>query len=261
MPDKITLDVLSRFAETLADAGRMIIREATRKPFEIIRKGDGSPVTEVDKAVEDALRSLIGETYPSHGILGEERAASNPDAEFKWIIDPIDGTLPFLAGIPVFGTLIALVQGDAPIIGVIEMPMTGERWIGRKGLPTKCNGEPVRSRNCEDISQALMSTSNPDFYGEDSRPALKRVQAASRWAVYGGSCMAYAQIATARVDLGIDVGFDIHDYLALVPVIRGAGGVITDWSGADLTIHSGDRVIAAGDPRVHEQALGLLVTG
>jgi len=249
---------LLRFAGDLADAARAILRQATRKPFEIIRKDDGSPVTEVDKAVEDALRILITEHYPDHGVLGEERAPTNPDAEYKWVIDPIDGTLPFLAGIPVFGTLIALVQGDAPILGVIEMPMTGERWLGCKGQPTICNGQPVRTRACESLSQALMSTSNPDFYSDETRPALQRVQAASRWAVYGGSCMAYAQIATGRVDIGMDVGFDIHDYLALVPVIRGAGGVISDWNGDDLTIHSGDQLIAAGDPRVHQQTLDIL---
>jgi len=250
-----------QFAEALADAARTIIREAAEKPFDVEMKVDGSPVTGVDKAVEDALRGLIEKKFPDHGVLGEERSATNPDAEFKWVIDPIDGTQPFLAGIPVFGTLIALVRGETPLLGVIEMPMTGERWVGCDGQPTTRNGVPVRSRSCEELSNAMMSTSNPDWYTDETRPALDRMRAATRWRVYGGSCMAYARIASGRIDVGIDVKFDIHDYLALVPVIRGAGGIITDWNGADLTIQSADRLVAAGDPRIHEQALELLVAG
>lgn len=246
------------FAERLADTGRAIIREAARNPVEPEIKPDGSPVTAVDKAVEDAMRALIAERFPDHGILGEERQDSAPEAEMKWIIDPIDGTLPFLAGIPVFGTLIALVRGEVPVLGIIDMPMTGDRWVGCEGQATTRNASPVRGRDCGELSQALMSSSNPDFYGERDRPALGRLNAATRWCVYGGSCMAYAQIASGRIDLGIDVNFDIHDYLALVPVIQGAGGVITDWDGAALTINSGDRFIAAGDARVHAQALAVL---
>ncbi len=246
------------FAESLADAGRTTIRDALRKPFDLEIKPDGSPVTAVDKAVEDAMRALISDRFPGHGILGEERQDSAPDAEMKWIIDPIDGTLPFLAGIPVFGTLIALVRGEVPVLGIIDMPMTGERWVGCEGQATTRNGSPVRSRACGELSQALMSSSNPDFYGERDRPALGRMNAATRWCVYGGSCMAYGQIASGRIDLGIDVNFDIHDYLALVPVIQGAGGAITDWDGAGLTVNSGDRFVAAGDPRVHAQALAVL---
>lgn len=256
-----TLDGFVRFAGTLADASRTILREAIDKPFDIEIKEDGSPVTAVDKVVEDTIRRLIGKEYPGHGILGEEQGATNPDAEFKWIIDPIDGTLPFLAGFPVFGTLIALVRGDSPILGIIEMPMTEERWIGCDGAPTTHNGNLVHSRSCDDLSQALMSTSNTDLYSEASRPALDRMLAATRLCVYGGSCMAYGQIASGHIDVGIDVGFDIHDYLALVPIICGAGGAITDWDGASLTIHSADRFIAAGDRRAHELALNLLGSG
>ena len=258
MLDRRTLEEFSLFAEKLADTSRSIIRDLAQKPFTTEIKEDGSPVTDVDKAVEDAVRELIAERFPDHGVLGEEREATNPDAEFKWIIDPIDGTLPFIAGFPVFGTLIALVHGDGPVLGMIELPMIGERLTGTSGQPTTRNGTPVRSRPCEDLSLTLMSTSNPDFYSDDNRYGLDRMRAATRSCVYGGSCMAYAQIASGQIDVGIDVDFCIHDYLALVPVICGAGGTITDWGGTELTIHSGDRFIAAGDPRVHEQALSLL---
>jgi fructose-1,6-bisphosphatase/inositol monophosphatase family enzyme len=187
------------FAETLADASRAIILEAVRKPFDLEIKGDGSPVTAVDQGVEDRLREMIAEAYPDHGIVGEERGASSPERELVWALDPIDGTLPFLAGIPVYGT-----------------------------LPTTRNGEPVRARPCAALADALVSTSNPDFYGAADVSALERLKAATRWTVYGGSCMAYAQIASGRIDVGIDVAY------------------------------SGDRLIAAGDARTRDQALQLL---
>lgn len=248
------------FAEHLADASRAILQTAAHRPFDLEIKDDNSPVTDVDKAVEDKIRQLITDRYPDHGILGEERADTNPDAEFKWIIDPIDGTLPFLAGFPVFGTLIALVQGEDPVIGVIDMPMTRERWVGCNGTPTTRNGAAVRTRACKDLSSAMMTTSNPDFWEPQDRPALVRLNTAARWGIYGGSCMAYGQIASGRIDVGVEVNFNIHDYLALVPVIQGAGGAITDWTGAKLTIHSGDRFIATGDPQMHQQVLELMMT-
>lgn len=246
------------FANRLADAARACIKEYVDVAPEPISKGDGSPVTAVDRAVEDRLRQLISETYPGHGIVGEERGATSADRELVWVIDPIDGTLPFLAGFPVYGTLLALVRGEAPVLGIIDMPATDERWLGCQGMPSTRNGKPVKTRACHALSVALMSTSNPDFYRDSDRPALERMQAATRWAVYGGSCMAYAQLASGRIDVGIDVSFDPYDYLALVPVITGAGGFITDWDGNPLTLRSGDRIIAAGDARIHSKSLAVL---
>ena len=246
------------FAETLADASRAMLVEVARLSFTGDMKSDGSPVTAVDQAVEARLREMIAEAHPDHGIVGEEHGEANPDSEFVWALDPIDGTLPFLAGIPVYGTLIALLRGGVPVIGVIDMPATGERWVGATGSPTLRNGEAVRVRPCEDLSQAMMSTSNIDFYDIDDLPVLERLKAATRLTVYGGSCMAYAQIASGRIDVGIDVAFDVFDYLALAPVIEGAGGVATDWQGQPLTLVSGDRIIAAGDTRVHATTLLIL---
>ena len=256
--EKSRLLEYSDSAEQMAASAGDLIREASILPYDTEIKGDGSPVTDVDKATEDCIRAIIEERYPDHGILGEEREDVSPDAEFVWVIDPIDGTLPFIAGIPVFGTLIALMQGDTPIVGVIDMPMTRERWVGKHGMETLHNGAPVRTRTCSDLSNALMSTSNQDFYGPDDIGALTRMKAATKLAVYGGSCMSYAQLATGRIDVGLDVLFDIYDFLALVPVIQGAGGVITDWNGEPLGRQSGDRFIASGDPRGHEQALHIL---
>jgi inositol-phosphate phosphatase/L-galactose 1-phosphate phosphatase/histidinol-phosphatase len=247
------------FAETLADASRAMLIEAARQSYTGDMKSDGSPVTKVDQAVEARLREMIIDAHPGHGIVGEEHGESNPDSEFVWALDPIDGTLPFLAGIPVYGTLIALLRGGVPVIGVIDMPATAERWVGATGSPTMRNGEPAQVRSCEDLSQAMLSTSNIDYYDNNDRPALERLKEATRLTVYGGSCMAYAQIASGRIDVGIDVAFDVFDYLALVPVIEGAGGIATDWQGQPLTQMSGDRLIAAGDARVHAAALLFLV--
>ncbi|MDX1423114.1 MAG: inositol monophosphatase family protein [Kiloniellales bacterium] len=258
MAARSEMEELRAFCEGLADASGRLIREASRGALAGDAKGDGSPVTAIDRAVEDRLREMIAEAYPDHGIVGEERGASATEREFVWVLDPIDGTLPFLAGIPVYGTLIALLRDRAPLLGVIDMPATGERWIGCAGLPTTRNGAPVRARACQSLSNALLSTSNPDFYGEADWRVFRRLAAETHWSVYGGSCMAYAQIASGRIDVGIDVAFEPFDYLALVPVVAGAGGVVSDWAGEPLSLDSGDRFIAAGDARVHAQALEIL---
>ena len=252
---------LAAFAERLADAARVILQDARRGAIGGETKDDGSPVTAIDRMVEDHLRAMIAETYPDHGVVGEERGASAPDRDLVWVLDPIDGTLPFLAGIPVYGTLIALLSKKAPVLGVIEMPATGERWIGCKERPTVLNGTAVSVRPCADLSGAMLSTSNPDFYTGADVAILEQLKERVRWTVYGGSCMAYAQIASGRIDLGVDVAFDPFDYLALVPVIEGAGGIITDWTGAPLTLDSGDRLIAAGDRLTHAEALACMSSG
>ncbi len=252
------LDGFTRFAERLADTSREILLPAAALRPDAQVKDDSSPVTAVDEAIEDRLRDMIAREYPDHGIVGEERGAARPERDHVWVLDPIDGTLAFLAGIPVFGTLIALLRDGVPAIGVIDLPATGDRWVGCAGRPTTRPGEAVRARPCADLSTALLSTSNPDFYGVAEFEAFERLKSAVRWTVYGGSCLAYARIASGRIDLGIDAGLDPVDYCALVPVIRGAGGAITDWEGANLGLDSGSRILAAGDPRTHAWALEML---
>ena len=257
--DKKCMAGFVQSAQYMADQAGQHIRKANLKPFSTEFKSDGSPVTEVDKKTEDIIRDIITDRYPDHGILGEEHEAHSPEAEFIWVIDPIDGTLAFLAGIPVFGTLISLVHGDKPILGIVDMPVSGDRWIGQQGKPTLHNSTPVRTRSCPALKAALLSTSNPDFYDSGSIKVFEKLKAVTRQTVYGGSCMAYGQLASGRIDISIDATFDIHDYLALVSVIEGAGGRLTDWKGNALSHKTGTtNILAAGDPKIHTIALACI---
>ena len=248
----------AKTAETITIAAGKLILDAFNKGYDLEIKSDSSPVTTIDKTVEQLIRSNIMRLYPHHGIKGEEFEDYNPDAEFIWVIDPIDGTLAFISGIPVFGSMVALLHGDDILVSAIEMPMTNERWLGRIGMPSLHNGKPIRTRNCHDMSNALMSTSNPDFYSKDNLKYLEIMQSTTKYRIYGGSCMSYLQLASGRIDIGMDVAFDIYDYLPLVPIIEGAGGIITDWNGDKLTLNSGDRFVACGDRNMHEQTLKIL---
>jgi len=248
------IDLAQRMAHISGD----IIRPSYRHPNTVGVKDDASPVTEIDRAVESALRAMIEAEYPDHGIIGEEYGSLCPDAEYVWVIDPIDGTKAFMAGIPVFGTLIAIAHRGVPIVGVMDQPISGERWIGADGVPTTLNGRPVRVRSCPDLAEALICTASPEYYEGDERGAFDRLIGAVKWAVYGGSCYVYGLLAAGSLDIGIEAGHESFDYCALVPIVQNAGGVITDWEGASLTIRSGTRFIAAGDPRAHAQALRLL---
>lgn len=258
MPERGDLRQFADFAGRLADASRALINDAQWSRIRGQVKGDGSPVTEVDQAVEDRLREMIAAAYPEHGVLGEERGATAIERDFVWTLDPVDGTLSYLAGIPAYGTLIGLLHRGAPILGVIDLPATGERWLAHDGLSTLRNGMPVSARACEDLASALLSTSGPEYLDAADRPAVERLKAATRWCTYGGNCVTYAQIACGRIDIGIDAAMGPYDYLPLVPIVSGAGGVITDWQGAPLVLGSGDKVLAGGDARLHAKALEVL---
>ncbi len=246
------------FAEQLADASRAIILEALSWPRSVQMKADASPVTETDCAVEERLRQMIRRAYPDHGIMGEEFADRDLEAEWVWVLDPIDGTKAFIAGVPVFGTLIALARDGVPVLGVIDHPATGERWLGGAGLGARLNGAPIAVRSCDRLADALLCTNTPDHYRGADWAAYERLTGAVRWTSYGGSCYAHGRLATGFIDLGFEAAHDPVDYCAIVPVVEGAGGVITDWEGAPLTIRSGSRFLAAGDRRMHAQALELL---
>lgn len=245
-------------AEELADAARPVIRKYFRTPVAVDDKDDASPVTIADREVEAAMRALIRTRFPDHGILGEEHGRENVDAEYVWVLDPIDGTKAFITGKPSFGTLIALCRRGIPILGIIDQAILNERWLGAVGRPTTLNGAPARVRACDDLKKAYAYTTGPEHFDAASLPAWNRIAARVKQPRYGCDCYAYALLASGFVDLVLEAGLKPYDYSALVPVIEGAGGIVTDWTGAPVTMHSDGRVVAAGDTRVHAQALEVI---
>jgi histidinol phosphatase-like enzyme (inositol monophosphatase family) len=251
-------DRLTRFAEKLADESRIILNDVAGKMPEVDIKSDLSYVTDTDRAVELRLREMIDDEFPDHGIHGEEFGSRGLDAEYVWVLDPIDGTAAFVAGIPVFGTLIGVARQGRPWIGVIDHPATAERWVGVAGESATLNGRPIRTRACTSLAPALMTNSNPDFFQPAERAAFETLRPQVRYTQYGGSCYAYGVLASGRTDLAIDGGLDPFDIFAPAAVIEGAGGVVTDWSGEGLTLGWNNLVLAAGDRDLHAHALSVL---
>jgi inositol-phosphate phosphatase/L-galactose 1-phosphate phosphatase/histidinol-phosphatase len=254
------LDAALALASDLADAAGAAIRPYFRQPLQVDDKPDLSPVTVADRAAEAAMRQLIGARFPDHGIIGEEYGQERNDAEFVWVLDPIDGTKSFISGVPLFGTLIALTRHGRPILGVIDQPISRERWVGAEDRPTKLNGQPVHTRPCTDLSTATVFSTTPDMFEGADAKAYRRVAAGAKLVRYGADCYAYGLVALGLVDVVIEASLKAYDFSAMVPVIAGAGGTATDWQGAPLGLGSDGRVVAAGDRRVHRQILALLET-
>jgi len=241
-------------AHQLADASAEVIRGYFRRKLIVDDKADASPVTVADRAAEQVMRELILQRFPTHGIYGEEMGVIASDAEFVWVLDPIDGTKSFITGKATFGTLIALLHHGQPVLGVINQPILQERWMGGTGLPATFNGETVTVRPCDELRHALLYATSPEMFHGADKVAFERVQGATKHTLYGADCYAYALLSMGFVDLVIEASLSPYDYCALVPVIDSAGGMLTDWAGQPLGLHSDGRVIAAGDRRVYEQA-------
>jgi inositol-phosphate phosphatase/L-galactose 1-phosphate phosphatase/histidinol-phosphatase len=237
---------------------RPILKRYYRKKLDIIDKADESPVTKADRECEAALRETINAAFPSHGIIGEEFGAERADAELVWVLDPLDGTRSFITGRPLFGTLIALTRGGKPILGVIDMPILGDLFLGAAGQPSTLNGEVIKSRACAGLDEAYFSTISPVWFEGEHLAPFQRLTTAAKSTTFGGDCYQYAMVATGFIDLVVERGLGIYDYMALVPVIEGAGGVITDWQGQALTMQSEGAVIAAGDRRILDQTVATL---
>ncbi|HSR56379.1 MAG TPA: histidinol-phosphatase [Alphaproteobacteria bacterium] len=258
MAEPLDITTLNRFmdlADDLVDAAGEVLNHYFRTPMRVDSKDDESPVTKADRDAEIAMRALIEDAHPDHGIIGEELEPVNPDADFVWVLDPIDGTKSFITGKPLFGTLVALAQGGRPILGIINQPVLHERWRGAAGKATTFNEEVARVRPCPDLASAVLYATSPHmFHGADAE-AFARVSDAVQHALYGGDCYAYGLLASGHADLVVEADLKPFDYAALVPVVEGAGGIITDWAGEPLTLASDGRVIAAGDAGVHAAAL------
>ncbi len=243
-------------AERLADAAGAAIRPFFRQKFDIETKGDLSPVTAADRASEAAMRAIIEVERPDDGIIGEEYGRCREDARYCWVLDPIDGTRAFIAGRPLFGTLIALLDEGRPILGVIDQPIIGDRWVGAEHRPTLFNGLPARTRPCASLSEARIGTTSPHLFGSGENHArFEALRAQVRDTLYGGDCHNYGLVASGHLDLVVESGLQLYDFAALVPVVEGAGGRMTDWRGRPLDRESDGRVIAAGDPSLIDTVL------
>ena len=223
------------------------------------RGGAFDPVTEADRAGESAMRHLIKRHFPTHGILGEEFGTERADAEYVWVLDPIDGTRAFIAGLPTWGTLIGLNHAGRPVFGMMHQPFTGERFFGDGGSASYRGpgGERrLRTRRCASLGDAVLSTTSPKLFSGESLRAYDRVESVTRLARYGCDCYAYCMLAAGHIDLVIESGLKPYDIVALVPIIEGAGGIVTAWDGGSAA--DGGRIVAAGDRRVHAAAVELL---
>jgi inositol-phosphate phosphatase / L-galactose 1-phosphate phosphatase / histidinol-phosphatase len=235
-----------------------VIRPYFRTVLTVDDKADLSPVTAADRAAERTMRQMIAARFPAHGIIGEEYGRERDDAEFVWVLDPIDGTKSFISGMPLFGTLIALARHGKPILGIIDQPISRERWIGVAGRSTTHNGLPVRCRPCPGIAAATVFATTPEMFKGDDAASFSRVAAAAKLVRYGADCYAYGLVALGFVDIVIEASLNPYDFSAMLPIIEGAGGIATDWQGNPLGLSSDGRVLIAGDRRTHSDALALL---
>jgi len=234
-------------AQRLADAAGTAIRPYFRSGVGVETKADASPVTIADRAAEAAMRSLVEAERPNDGIIGEEFGDHQPGARRTWVFDPIDGTRSFIAGRAIFGTLIALLQDGVPVLGVIDQCIAGDRWVGSDG-ETQLNGVRVRTRACPNLGDAHLATTAPQLFDAAGVNGFARLRAAARDTLYGGDCHNYGLLAAGCLDIVVESGLKLYDWAALVPVVTGAGGAMTDWHGQPLRQGSDGRVIAAGDP-------------
>lgn len=245
------------------EAAGAAIRPWFRRRLVAETKDDLSPVTRADRDAEAAMRRVLGEAFPTDGILGEENGLEREEARRCWVIDPIDGTRAFITGRPSFGVLLALLEDGVPSLGIIDQPVTGERWIGRRGCRTLFTGRlggEAATRACGSLAEAELSATAPAMFDATGRTRFQRLESACRRVYWGGDCYAYGLLALGCIDLVAEQDLKIWDWAALVPVIEGAGGVITDWQGSALRQGCAGDVLAAGDPALHGAAVAKLAS-
>ena len=268
--DQEELDELVAFANSLVDAAREVVLPYWRLGIEVDSKDEPerpegeSPVTAADRQAEQAMRDLIASRYDKHGIYGEEHGVIRADADWVWVLDPIDGTKSFITGKPLFGTLVACLYHGVPVIGIIDQCVLGERWVGVCGRKTTLNGAPVSTRCCAALCDAMMYATTPHMFAAGHEAGrFAAMCAAVKRRLFGADCYAYALVASGfGADLVVEADLGLYDYCALVPVVEGAGGKMTDWAGQTLSLRnhqlSRGRVVAAGSSDLHAQALKVL---
>lgn len=252
----------SEFANLMADAAGREILKYFRQPLNIEDKADTSPVTQGDKNSERVMREMLKERFPDHGIVGEEYGKENENAEYVWVLDPIDGTKSFIAGLPLFGILIALLHDGKPVVGVIDQPYSKERWVGVSGKPTTMNGKIVHTRPCARLNQAvLFSTADKlMFVKPEEKKAFNALCSKTKIERFSTDCYGYGLLSSGFGDIICETDLKLYDYAALVPIVTGAGGVMTDWDGKDLFDNPDPdgKALAVGDERLLKEAVGVL---
>lgn len=258
---------LTEFANHLADLSAPIARKYFRTPNGEIVKEDKSPVTLADREIEEVLRAEIAKKFPEHGIIGEEFGNTNQDYDYQWIIDPIDGTSSFIIGRPTFGTLIALAYKGKVKIGIINQPISNERWLGVENEGGKqgawLNGKAIKSRNCGEIKNAIISTTSQFFFEENDLKKFENIASQAKYqrfggVVYGADCYAYALLASGFIDIIIEPSLKIYDYAALIPIIKMSGGFIGDWQGNEIQLESEGKIIACGSKAIYEEVVKIM---
>jgi myo-inositol-1(or 4)-monophosphatase len=252
----------SAFVDQLATLSGETILPFFRTALSVEDKSRGmgfDPVTAADRAAETAMRSLIRRSFPAHGIIGEEFGEDRGDAEYVWVLDPIDGTKSFISGMPAWGTLIGLTHLGAPVFGMMHQPFTRERFSGDGGAARyrgPAGDRILETRRCAKLSDAVLFTTSPRLMKERDRRAFAKIEETVRLSRYGGDCYAYCMLAAGHVDLVIETELNRHDIIPLIPIITGAGGIVTTWEGG--APEGGGRIIAAADERVHAAARAIL---
>ena len=256
-------DGLIAFANRLADAGGAVIRPYFRQRLDVTHKPGKhafDPVTEADRGAERAMRELIARERPQDGVLGEEYGEAAGSNSYRWVLDPLDGTRAFITGRHEWGQLIALEEKGAPVLGILDQPVLGERFIGVNGaahLIQRGCSTPLKVRPCAHLSEAVLCATDPSaYFSSEQQAGFARVKTKTRLTRYGGDCYLFAALAMGFVDLIIEAGFQAWDVAALVPLVQGAGGLITSWDGGSVL--PGTTILAAGDKRLHAQAMALL---
>ena len=249
-------------AHHLADQARQVALTHFRTSMSVESKGDRSPVTAADRRIERLIRGTLQRHLPEHGVFGEEEEASGMDRDWVWVIDPIDGTKAFVAGFPLFGCLIALAYCGRPVLGIIEVPVLRERFVGLAGHPTQLNGKTLPLRSGGVLEKALLSCTSPEmFSSSESVRGFARLRDRCRFCRYGADCYGYGMMSAGFVDLIAEGRLEPYDYMALIPVVEGVGGKVSDWQGEALTLGrlpAEGLVLAAGDPLLHARALGVV---
>lgn len=258
----VTAIDFTAFVNDLAELSGRTISPFFRSALAMENKAHGGafdPVTEADRAAEAAMRARIRASFPAHGIEGEEYADERPSAEYVWVLDPIDGTAAFISGLPLWGTLIGLKRHGAPVYGMMAQPFIGEKFYGDGGQSSYQRGGQtriIRTRRCASLAVASLASTSPHLFSPAEAEGFARVQRAARVTRYGADCYAYCMLAAGHIDLVVEAGLKPCDIAPLIPIIEGAGGVVTTWNGESAV--NGGRVIAAGDPALHAEAMRLL---